>query len=64
MHMLEEKKSNFWMSTNPNLNHEPELLKLKTREDEIKNLKYRMEEHDHENVLKSLKIDNDYYKKK
>ena len=52
------------MSTYPNLNNEPELLKIRTRDDEIKNLKYQTEKHDHENILKSLKIDNDYYKKK
>ena len=52
------------MSTYPNLNIEPEILKIKTREDEIKNLKYQTEKHDHENVLKSPKIDNEYYKKK
>ena len=52
------------MSTYPNLNNEPELLKIKTRADEIKNLKYQTENHDHENILKSLKNDNDYYKKK
>ena len=52
------------MSGYPNLNNEPELLKIKTRDDEIKNLKYQTEKHDHENILKSLKVDNDYYKKK
>ena len=36
----------------------------KTRDDEIKNLKYQREKHDHENILKSLKIDNEFYKKK
>ena len=41
-----------------------QLLKIKTRDDEIKNLKYRTEKRDHENILKSLKINNDYYKKK
>ena len=41
----------------PNLNGDPELLKIK-RDDEIKNLKYQKEKHDHENILKSLKIDN------
>ena len=46
------------------LKNEPELLKIKTRGDEIKNLKYQTEKHDHENILKSLKIDNEYYKKK
>ena len=40
------------------------MLKIKTRDDEIKDLKYQTEEHDHENILKSLKIDNEYFKKK
>ena len=31
------------MSTYPNLNNEPELLKIKTRDDEIKKLKYETE---------------------
>ena len=53
------------MSTYPNLNEsEATLLKIKTRGDEIKDLKYQTEKHDHENILKSLKIDNEYYKKK
>ena len=52
------------MTTYPNSNNEPELLKIKTRDDEIKNLKYQTEKHDHENVLKSIKIDNEYFKKK
>ena len=52
------------MTTYPNLNIEPELLKILTQADEIKNLKYQIEKHDHENILKSLKIDNECYKKK
>ena len=52
------------MSTYPDLINEPELLKIKTRDVEIKNLKYQTEKHDYENILKSLKSDNDYYKKK
>ena len=52
------------MSTYPNLISDPELLKIKTRDDEIKNLKYQTQKHDHEKILKSLKIDNEYYKKK
>ena len=52
------------MSNYPDLKNEPELLKIKTRDDEIKNLKYQTEKHDHENILKSLKNDNEYYKKK
>ena len=46
------------MTTYPKLNNEPEFIK-KTRDDEIKNLKYQTEKHDHENILKSLKIDNE-----
>ena len=53
------------MSTYPNLKSEDvELLKIKTRDVEIKNLKYQTEKHDHENILKSLKVDNVYYRKK
>ena len=55
------------MSTYPNLNNlnnEPELLKIKTRDDEIKNLKYQTERHDHENMIKSLEIYSEYYEKK
>ena len=39
------------MSTCPDLKNEPELLKIKTRDDEVKNLKYQTEKHDHENNL-------------
>ena len=52
------------MSGYPDLKNEPELLKIKTRDDEIKALKYQTEKHDHENILKSLKVDNEYCKKK
>ena len=52
------------MSIYPYINNEPELLEVKTRDDEIKNLKYQTEKHYHGNILKSPKIDNEYYKKK
>ena len=52
------------MSGYPDFKNEPELLKIKTRDDEIKALKYQTQKHDHENILKSLKVDNEYYKKK
>ena len=52
------------MTTYPDLKNEPELLKIKTRDDEIKNLKYQTEKHDHENIFKSPKIDNENYRKK
>ena len=51
------------MSTYADLKNEPELLRIKTRDDEIKNLKYQTEKHDYENILKSLKADNEKYKK-
>ena len=45
------------MSTYPNLNEsEPTVLKIKRRDDEIKNLKYQTEKHDHENILISLTL--------
>ena len=52
------------MNTYPNLNNEPDLLKLETRDDEIKNLNYQTERHHHGNIIKSLEIDVEYYKKK
>ena len=52
------------MTTYPDLKNEPELLKIKTRDDEIKNLKYQTEKHDHGNILKSLTNDNESYRKK
>ena len=51
------------MTTYTNLNIDPELLKIKTKDDEIQDLKYKTEKHVHENILKSLKIDNEYYEK-
>ena len=52
------------MTTYPDLKNEPELLRIRTRDEEIKNLKYQTEKHDFDNILKSLKNDNEYYKKK
>ena len=39
------------------------MLEITTRDDEIKDLKYNTEKHDHENFLKSQKTDNGYYRK-
>ena len=51
--------------TYPNLKTDDvELLKIKTRDDETKNLKYEIEKHDFENILKSLESDNVSYKMK
>ena len=52
------------MTTYLDLKKDVELLKIKTRDEEIKNLKHQTEKHDHQNILKSLKSDNEYYKKK
>ena len=52
------------MSTYPDLKNDVELLKIKTRDDQLKELQYKSERHDHENILKSLKSDNQYYMKK
>ena len=49
------------MSGYPKINNEPKLVKIKTRDDEIKNLNYQTEKLDHENILKAPKIDNKYY---
>ena len=47
------------MTTCPNLKHETEILKTKTGDDEIKNLKYQTEKHDHEKnmlMIQSMKV--------
>ena len=48
----------------PNLNNDPELLKMKTNVDQLKELQYKTEKHDHEKIIKSLRLDNECYKKK
>ena len=40
------------------------MLELTRKGDEIKELKYKSEKGDHEKVLKSLKFDKHYYKRK
>ena len=52
------------MSNYPDLKNDVELLKIKTKDDQLKELQYKSERHDHENILKSLKSDNQYYTKK
>ena len=47
------------MTTYPDLKNEPEMLKIKTEDDEIKDLIYQTEKHDHEKILISLKIHNE-----
>ena len=48
----------------PNISGDAELLKIKTKDDQLKELQFKTEKHDHENILKFLEVDNDYYKKK
>ena len=52
------------MTNYPDIRNEPELLTIKTRDDEIENLKYQTEKHDYGIILKSLKSDDESYKKK
>ena len=52
------------MSNYPDLKTDVELLKIKTKDDQLKELQYKTEKHDHENILKSLKNDNESIKKK
>ena len=53
------------MSLYPNLKSDDvELFKIKTKDDQLKELQYKTEKHDFENILKSLKNDNESYKKK
>ena len=51
------------MSNYLNSNNEPELLKIKTRDHETKNLEYQTEKKDQEIILMNLKIENEYYEK-
>ena len=51
------------MTDYPDLKNDVELLKIKTKDDQLKELQYKTEKHDHENILKSLKADNEYSKK-
>ena len=41
-----------------------ELLKIRTKDDQLKELQYRTKKHDYENIIISLKADNEKYKKK
>ena len=43
----------------PIMKKEPEILKIKTKDDESKNLKYQTEKHDHKNILKKMKVDSE-----
>ena len=53
------------MSGYPNLKtNDVELLKLKTKDDQLRERQYKTEKYDHENILKSRKSDSESYKKK
>ena len=45
-------------------NEDPSLLQIEAKEDENNELKYWTEKLDHEVILKSFDIDNEYYRKK
>ena len=51
------------MTNYPDLKNEPELLNIKTKDDQLKELQYKTEKHDYENILNFLKSDNESYKK-
>ena len=46
------------MSTYPDLKNEPDLLKIKTKDDQLKELQYRTEKHDFDNILNTILIMN------
>ena len=50
--------------TYPNISKDPEFLKIRSKDDQLKELQYKTEKHDFENILKSLKNDNESYKNK
>ena len=50
--------------TYPKISNDPKLLKIKSKDDQLKELQYRAEKHDFDTILKSLKSDNESYKKK
>ena len=62
--LLENQFFNYQMTTYPILNNKPEIIKIKTRDDEIKKIRNQIEKHDQEKNLKSFKTDNEIYKKK
>ena len=43
----------------PNINNDPDLIKIKNKHDYIKELKKEQKKHDDEIILESLKIHND-----
>ena len=43
---------------------DPTMLSITTKIDEIKDLNYKIEKHDREKTLKSLKYDIEYFRKK
>ena len=52
------------MSGYPNLKMDDVELLKKTKDDQLKELQYKTEKHDFENILKSLKSDNESYREK
>ena len=52
------------MTTYSNLTNDRELLRIKTKDDQLREVENKTVKDDLENILKSLKYDNEYYKKK
>ena len=50
--------------TSPSSKEDPTLLQIRSKDDGIKSLKIKTDEHYFEKTLKSLRIDKDYYSKK
>ena len=45
----------------PTVNRDPELIKIKTNVEEIKEIIYKTEKHDYEKLIKFLKTLTDFY---
>ena len=48
---------------NPNINGDPGMLKIKTKDDQLTEMQYKTKRHDQENILKSSERDNEYFRK-
>ena len=48
----------------PNINEDPDSLGIKTKGENLEDLQYKTGNHGYESILKSLKINEENYKKK
>ena len=44
----------------PGLNNDPELFKIETKEDQLRDLQYKTEKNDLENIIKPLRLYTNY----